>query len=206
MAGRVPLARPWQHLATMAPSGSPTLNRQTGLRIVNLESSGAGALDLADPLAEFHSEAEPARVAPMATPRGVPSRVAVSLPPSPQPSTWSSRRLVWLLAAVVIIEAPFVVMWTRGHLAGSVDTGTVYVETDPVGAEVWLDGQVRGVTPTRLSMPRGAATLVLRHEGAVRTGPLTVVPAEVVRLQADLPKTPADSAANLADLAEPSPR
>jgi len=204
VAGRLPLARSWHYLAAMAPSGSPTLNRHTGLRIVNLDiSGGAGSADLADPLAEFHSEAEPPRLAPVTTPRAIPSHVAVSLPPRPQPSRWSSRRLVCLLAAVVIIEAPFVVMWTRGQLAGSVGTGTVYVETEPAGAEVWLDGQMRGVTPTRLSIPRGAATLVLRREGAVRTVPLTIVPAEVVRLRVDLPSTPAESAASHADLPDP---
>jgi hypothetical protein len=185
----------------MAPPGSPTRQRQTGLRIVNLEHvDGADTLDPADALAAFHSEAELPHDEPVAAPRAsLPSAAsrmaAVSLPPASAPYRSVSRWVVFLLAAVAIGEAPFVVLWTNGQTPVTDNTGTVYVETEPAGAEVWVNGRTRGRTPTRLSIPRGEAAIELRHAGSVRVVPLTIVSEEVVRLRVDLPAPPQESTA-----------
>jgi hypothetical protein len=78
-------------------------------------------------------------------------------------------------------------MWILDRATPTRTNGTVYVETEPSGAEVWIDGETAGRTPARLSIPRGAAEIQLRHAGSVRVLPLTVVPEEVVRLRVDLP-------------------
>ena len=185
----------------MAPPGLPTPPRQAGLRIVNLEHvDGADTLDPADALAAFHSEAELPHDGPVAAPRAlhpsaVSRAVAVSLPPTPEPYRSVSRWVVFLLAAVAIAEAPFVVLWTYGRTPVTDNSGTVYVETEPSGAEVWVNGKTRGRTPTRLSLPHGEAAIELRHAGSVRVVPLTIVPAEVVRLRVDLPAPPRESTA-----------
>jgi hypothetical protein len=107
---------------------------------------------------------------------------------------------VWiaiLLAAVAIAEAPFVAMWIWDRPAGAGNAatatanaqaayGTVYVETEPAGMEVWVNGRAAGRTPTQLSIPIGAAEIQLRHADRVRTLPLTIAPGEVVRLRVAL--------------------
>ena len=64
--------------------------------------------------------------------------------------------------------------------------GTVYVETEPAGMEVWVNGSAAGRTPTQLSIPIGAAEIQLRHADRVRTLPLTIAPEEVLRLRVEL--------------------
>lgn len=171
-----------------------------------IEIGGAGKekpLD-SDALAEFHSEADwPQEVpvsAPRATPPTTPSSRAAGVSFPARIDTRSSP-FVWiaiLLAAVAIAEAPFVAMWIwqrpalAGDAAGAANApalaayGTVYVETEPAGMEVWVNGSAAGRTPTQLSIPIGAAEIQLRHADRVRTLPLTIAPGEVVRLRVEL--------------------
>ena len=44
----------------------------------------------------------------------------------------------------------------------------------PAGAEVLIDGQLRGTTPVTLAMKPGAHTMIVRAEGDERTVPLSV--------------------------------
>jgi hypothetical protein len=94
---------------------------------------------------------------------------------------------VFLLAAVAVAEAPFVALWVESRAMVTASHGTVYVETDPSGAEVLVNGKVAGRTPARLLIPRGKADIELRRAGTVRALPLTIVPEEVVRLRVELP-------------------
>ena len=188
----------------MPRQGQPTESPQ----VIHLGGAGKGKpLDSTDALAAFHSEAD------------LPQDVPVSAPRATQPTTHSSKAagvsfparidthsspLAWiaiLLAAVAIAEAPFVAMWMwdRPARAGNAAEaaanapaayGTVYVETEPAGMDVWVNGRAAGRTPTQLSIPIGAAEIQLRHEGRVRTMPLTIVPEEVLRLRVELPVGP----------------
>jgi len=188
----------------MLRQGQPTESPQ----VIDLGGAGKGKpLDTPDALAAFHSEAD------------WPQDVPVSAPRATQPTTPSSRAagvsfparinthsspLVWiaiLLAALAIAEAPFVAMWIwdRPARAGNPATATanaqaaygrVYVETEPAGMEVWVNGRAAGRTPTQLSIPIGAAEIQLRHEGRVRAVPLTIVSEEVLRLRVELPVGP----------------
>ena len=169
-------------------------------QLIDLGGAGKGKpLDATDALAAFHSEAD------------LPQDVPVSAPRATQPTTPSNRAagvsfparidthsspFVWiaiLLAVVAIAEAPFVAMWIwdrparAGNAAEAANAhaayGTVYVETEPAGMDVWVNGRVAGRTPAQLSIPIGAAEIQLRHEGRVRNVPLTIVPEEVLRLR-----------------------
>jgi len=162
---------------------------------------GVDTLDPADPLAAFHSETDwshdvpataPRTPHPVAASKGV---VAVSLPPRPGRDRSPGRWAVFLLAAVAIAEAPFVAMWVQHRAPAPGLNGTVYVETEPSGAEVRVNGTVVGRTPARLSIPRGEAAIELRHAGSVRVVPLTIAPEETVRLRVDLPAKVQESAA-----------
>ena len=161
---------------------------------MSLEGAAAvGFLDATDALAAFHSEADWPQEAPVSPPRAsrpvavLTRSAAVSLPARLDQQRAPSRWVVFLLAAVAIAEAPFAAMWIQDRTATTRSNGTVYVETEPSGAEVWINGETAGRTPTRLSIPRGAAEIQLRHAGSVRVLPLTVVPEEIVRLRVDLP-------------------
>jgi len=173
-------------------------------QVIDLGGSEKGKpFDSTDALAAFHSEAD------------WPQDVPVSALRATQPTTPSSRAagvsfparidtpsspFVWiaiLLAVVAIAEAPFVAMWIwdRPARAENVATaapnahaayGTVYVETEPAGMDVWVNGVAEGRTPIQLSIPIGAAEIQLRHADRVRTLPLTIAPGEVVRLRVEL--------------------
>ncbi|NOT25432.1 MAG: PEGA domain-containing protein [Acidobacteria bacterium] len=125
----------------------------------------------------------------MVTPRAA----AISLPvrqESRAPRTW----MTILLCAIALTEAPFVAMWlfqdrADVNVAAASNVGTVYVESDPSGLEVMVNGRVAGHTPARLSLPRGTVELQLRHAGSVRVLPLVVNPDETMRLRVEFPAT-----------------
>ena len=170
------------------------------------DAGGIDTLDATDALAAFHSEADWPQEVPVSAPRsaqpaGSLSRAgAVSLPPRTE--TTSRAWVAILFAAVALAEAPFVAMWIQSRAAEQRNTGsavasaaygTVYVETEPSGVEVWVNGGAAGRTPARLSIPRGAAEIQLRHADHVRSVPLTIVPEEVLRLRIELPVSAEES-------------
>jgi hypothetical protein len=178
--------------------------------VINLEKiAGVSATNPTDALLAFDSEAgtdsgSPASVsAPRAPHPTFPSRgaVAVSLPARTERPQSPSRWAVFLLATVAVAEAPFVALWVEKQATVAATHGTVFVETEPSGAEVRIDGDVVGRTPTRLSIPPGAAAIELRHEGSVRVLPLMIAPEETVRLRVELPTSPAESAELPGDIA-----
>ncbi len=80
----------------------------------------------------------------------------------------------------------------RHYLAGSgrQTTGTVSVTTNPAGAQLLVDGVLRGTTPATLAIAPGAHTLVVRSEGTEpRTIPVTVTAGAQVSQSLDLPRT-----------------
>jgi hypothetical protein len=62
----------------------------------------------------------------------------------------------------------------RFFATAPVSTGTVTVTTNPPGAEVFLDGQPHGVSPTMLTVSAGTHVLELRGAGEPRTMSLDV--------------------------------
>jgi hypothetical protein len=67
-----------------------------------------------------------------------------------------------------------------------VTTGTAVISSRPEGAVVLIDGVSRGVTPLRLSLPRGDYTVELQNSGATRTIPLTIDAGSTVSHYIDL--------------------
>ncbi len=60
----------------------------------------------------------------------------------------------------------------RSFLSQKSAPGTLSLESNPRGAEVWVDGVSKGVTPISLQLPSGKHEVELRRRGAVR--PLTI--------------------------------
>jgi PEGA domain-containing protein len=58
--------------------------------------------------------------------------------------------------------------------ASVVTTGTAVISSQPEGAHVIINGEARGVTPLRLTLPKGDYTVELQNSGATRSIPIAV--------------------------------
>ena len=67
-----------------------------------------------------------------------------------------------------------------------VTEGAATIISRPEGAQVFVDGVVRGVTPLRLSLPIGSYSLELQNGSARRSVPLTIEAGSTVRQYVDL--------------------
>jgi hypothetical protein len=88
--------------------------------------------------------------------------------------------------------------------AASVLMATLTVDTRPPAADLFIDGQRRGVTPLTLSLAPGAHTLTLRKAEAERIVPLTVSAGQQVAQYFELPSAePLVSGARLSVTTDP---
>jgi hypothetical protein len=113
-------------------------------------------------------------------------------PAAPAPVT----RMTWMvIGAIVMIAAAIgtTAVW-RGRVAQTPGTpspsavleGSATIVSRPAGAEVFVNGVVRGNTPLRLSLPVGAYDLELRNGASKRSLTLTVDATTAVREFVDL--------------------
>jgi hypothetical protein len=87
----------------------------------------------------------------------------------------------------VIVQVPFTAHWILSWKpVATATTGTVHIETEPVGAEAFVNGKPVGRTPARVSVPPGSGEVELRYAGGSRTLPLTVAAGETIRLRVEL--------------------
>jgi hypothetical protein len=63
-----------------------------------------------------------------------------------------------------------------GNKAVQPKLGTLIVQSNPAGVEVFVDGQSRGMTPSRVSLPAGSHILELRGRGVPRVIPFELQP------------------------------
>ena len=203
----------------MVRQSSSARDRTEESRVVNLQSAErGGGFDTENALEAFHSEADwpeephapkPAPVTQATNPAvALPRAVGISLPVRQEPRA-PRAWLTILLCAIALTEAPFVAMWLfHDHAAVPSTTvssmGIVYVESEPSGLEVLVNGAVAGRTPARLSLPRGAVELQLRYQGSVRVLPLVVNPDETMRLRVEFPVTPESLRSSLHVVVTPS--
>lgn len=100
------------------------------------------------------------------------------------PATPFARRnwLVIGLAALVVIQAPFLAYWglrTAGVVGSA--TGTLAIETDPAGLDVLVDGRASGRTPVELTLAAGTRSVVIKQGTLSRTLSVNVRRGETVR-------------------------
>ena len=86
---------------------------------------------------------------------------------------------VWRIALVVIAilaiaELAYLLVRTLQPAAATAVVGTLVVESAPVGAEVYVDGQLEGRTPFRIELPPGTHTLEVRAGELRRTRTVTL--------------------------------
>jgi serine/threonine protein kinase len=82
------------------------------------------------------------------------------------------RRLIAAVIACVAIIGAAGVYASRWFFTGSseseVQLGTVLVESNPAGVQVFVDGEARGLTPAKVSLKPGAHLIELRGRGTPR--------------------------------------
>ena len=83
-------------------------------------------------------------------------------------------------------------------------SGTVVVNTDPAGANVVIDGQAHGQTPTTASLPVGPHTIELSKDGVHRTMTVNVTASTQISQFVEMPKTAVATTGDLQVRTDPS--
>jgi serine/threonine protein kinase len=110
---------------------------------------------------------------------------------APESASLAPKRWVWVAAAAAVLVA----VTGAGALAarllgGRADTmtGTLVVATNPDGAQAFVDGQLRGLTPLSLTLPAGTHSVEFRGDGEPRSLTVTITPGAEVSQYVELPK------------------
>ena len=94
----------------------------------------------------------------------------------PLPSRWTTvarRSLIVLLALLAVGQAAYI--GARLVLTPAVaNVSVLTVDSVPDGAEVFINGERRGVTPFKVELPAGQHALELRKDGRTRSIPVTL--------------------------------
>ena len=117
--------------------------------------------------------------------------------PSPQGYSSSTFNRPRLIAAAVVVLAVTSggVMAARRYFAAPTTvapmTGTVAVNSEPAGANVVIDGQAHGTTPTTATLSVGAHTIELASDGVRRTLNVNVTANTQISQFVEMPKATA---------------
>ena len=101
--------------------------------------------------------------------------------------------LVGAVAALIVVAAAGI-YGARRYLSPSAmaaTTGTVNVTSTPAGAQVFVDGKPKGVTPLSIVLNPGPHMMELRGGGEPRSIPVTITAGAQISQYIDLPKTAA---------------
>jgi serine/threonine protein kinase len=103
-----------------------------------------------------------------------------------------SKKAVLVAAALVVITTAgvFASRFVSAGGAPAPSTGTLVVQSNPAGVQVFIDGVDRGLTPARLSVTPGAHILELRGRGVPRVIPLNVTAGAEVSQYLEFANTP----------------
>jgi len=93
-----------------------------------------------------------------------------------KPQGRSRTKVIAAVVAVIAIGGGgvFAAKMYGGASAPAPSLGTLVVQSSPAGVEVFVDGESRGMTPSRISLPAGSHILELRGRGVPRVIPFEV--------------------------------
>ena len=102
------------------------------------------------------------------------------------------RRIAALFIALIGLggAAVFASRVLSGTGAAPGTMGTLVVQSNPAGVQIFVDGVSRGMTPARLSVTAGAHILELRGRGVPRVIPVQVAPGGQVSQYLEFADTP----------------
>jgi hypothetical protein len=171
-----------------AGSGQPTREITDLISAADLsmpsQPAGSTAKPLFDPDAPF---SVPLSQAPVAREK------TRTLPGLKMPRMTLPGRKLTLVAAALAILVTAGVMAPRFLTGGAKpipSMGTLVVQSNPAGVQVFVDGVDRGPTPARLSVTPGAHILELRGRGVPRVIPLNVAAGAEVSQYLEFANTP----------------
>jgi hypothetical protein len=103
-----------------------------------------------------------------------------------------SRKSLFVAAAVVLLGGGgvFASRYWAGASPGGPSTGTLVVQSNPAGVQVFVDGVDRGQTPARVSVSPGSHILELRGRGVPRVIPFNVAAGAEVSHHLEFANTP----------------
>ena len=103
-----------------------------------------------------------------------------------------SRKSLLVAAAVILLASGgvYASRFITGRTSPAPTSGTLVVQSNPAGVQVFVDGVDRGQTPARLSVTPGAHILELRGRGVPRVIPLNVAPGGEVSHHLEFANTP----------------
>jgi hypothetical protein len=87
---------------------------------------------------------------------------------------WLRRAIVVALALLAIGEAAYIATLRLRTPPAVPLTAALFVQSQPAGAEILVDGQLRGKTPFRLDLPPGQHVLEVRKDKLSRRFPLVL--------------------------------
>lgn len=121
----------------------------------------------------------------------------------------STRLIVGSVLGVLVLGliAAGVYWKDRWPLVAGAAAGSLRIESDPIGAEVRLNGAVRGVTPLALSVPAGNYTLTVQHGSNSKDMPVSVTngASTVYHIAlGDTPRAPAAETGSLTVATDPA--
>jgi serine/threonine-protein kinase len=141
--------------------GRPNASGPLTPEIVSVEDSSRG-----DPMASFDAESEIAHK-----------------DERPERAEWRLHRLFLVVFAIVACVAGVVLaagyaMARRSEALAAI--GEAQFDSRPSGAEVVVDGEARGKTPLKISLPVGEHSVEIKGESGTRSLPLIIQPAVLV--------------------------
>ena len=184
-------AAPVQPAAALAPAPAPAIPKELAAFPKELSefipASELEVLSASAPKPLFNPDA--------------PFTVRQEAPPPPRAPVFKSkrRRPDWRMIAVVAgllalagggVFASKSFGATPAVPAAAAQTGTLIVQSNPSGVQVFVDGIDRGMTPARLSVTPGAHILELRGRGVPRVIPLQVAAGAQVSQYLEFADTP----------------
>jgi len=117
----------------------------------------------------------------------IPTQVA---PPPAQAARSGGSSMKYLLLLVAVGVLGGIGFFLRSYVSQKAEVGTLSLESNPRGAEVWVDGTSRGVTPISLQLPPGKHSVELRRRGANRDlGELDIAANQETKQSIDLTTT-----------------
>jgi hypothetical protein len=96
---------------------------------------------------------------------------------APSQSRPRRRSLTPIVAALVVILAGLGAggFWLQQRQAAAAATGSLSIQSEPAGAEVTIDGTVRGTTPLTISLPPGSHAMSVTGTGGRREMSVSIV-------------------------------
>ena len=184
-AAAPPAQRPADHGRVEAPAAPPTNDISDLIPARDLEAlSSAAPKPLFNPDAPFSVKSEP----PVAPP---PPRA----PRVPRIGKQSMVRVAAIVVGLVALAGGglFVSKYFNTAAvpaAAGATTGTLIVQSNPAGVQVFVDGIDRGMTPARISVSPGSHILELRGRGVPRVIPFQVAAGAQVSQYLEFADTP----------------